>query len=85
MSMKTAKNICKLQGIKMKKTVKVLCPSCGKKTLILDITEDEAYCIRCNKYYKSVSEVERLEEEQWRYQHRKFENMMREKSSAQKG
>ncbi|MFW6047497.1 MAG: hypothetical protein ACOCP4_06920 [Candidatus Woesearchaeota archaeon] len=84
MTMKAARKICKLQGIKFKKEVKVICPSCGRKTLILNITDDEAYCIRCNKHYKSVSEVERIEEEKWHDKHKCYEYIIQERSSAQK-
>jgi len=84
MTMKAAEKICEYQGIKMKKEVKVYCPACGQKTLILNITDNEAYCIRCNKHYKSVEEVERLEEEKFHEEHEAFEYMMQERSSAQK-
>lgn len=62
MSLSIAKEICRLQGIKFKKEVKVICPRCNGKTLILNITDNIGNCIRCHKHYNSIEEVHKIEE-----------------------
>lgn len=84
MSMKIARDICKFQGIRFKKEVMVLCPACQRKTLKLNITDDEAECIRCEKEYKSIEEVQKIEEEKWLEDHKASKYMMQDRSSAQK-
>ena len=77
-----AKKICKYQGIKMHLEVMVLCPACGRRTLKLDLTENNAECIRCDKSYQTIEEVERLEEEKWLEDHEAYEYMMTERSGG---
>ena len=70
-NLRLAKTICDRQGIRMHVVVPVLCPSCNNKTLLLDLTDDKAYCYHCQKKYKSVEEIEILEDESWRRKHSK--------------
>lgn len=61
-SIRQAKEICKLQGIRFKLEVIVLCPGCNNKTLRLKLKDDKAKCSKCNKKYKSIEEVYKIEE-----------------------
>ena len=70
-NIRVAKTICNRQGIRMHVVVPVLCPICNNKTLLLDLTNDKAYCYHCKKGYKSVDEIEILEDERWRRKHMK--------------
>ena len=81
---KTARKICKYQGIKFKLESMVLCPACGRKTMKLNLTDNNAVCIRCGKKYKTIDELERIEEENWHDNHSEIESIMQEKGSAQK-
>ena len=62
-----------------------MCPACGNKTLILDITDDDAECERCKKQYKSVGEVLKIEEEKWLEDHEATQYMMTDRSGAREG
>ena len=77
MNVKIAKQIYKLQGIKYKKEVKVLCPRCERKTLILNLTDDKAFCIRCDKTYYSVEEVLEIVEADYIEKHRETDYEMK--------
>ena len=70
MNLKTAKTICNRQGIKMHVTVPVICPHCNRKSMILDVTKNNAICIYCKNEYKTIEELDRLEEERWRSKHK---------------
>lgn len=63
--LKTAKEICKLQGIALNIEVPVICPACNSKRLRLDVRGDRASCARCSKEYKSMEEVLTLAQEEY--------------------
>ena len=81
-NIRVAKTICDRQGIRMHVVAPVLCPVCNNKTLLLDLTDDKAYCYRCGKEYKSVNEIEILEGERWRRNHMKTIKEMEAKKSV---
>lgn len=76
MSLKKARQIAKLQGIKLHREAPVLCPSCKNKCFILDLDKEQGRCINCGKKM-STDELLRLEQEQERDQHKEFENYMK--------
>lgn len=69
MNLKIAKEICDRQGLIIHIMVPVICPHCDNKTLLLDVSNDNAYCYHCQKNYKSIGEVLILENERWRKKH----------------
>ena len=81
-NIRVAKTICDRQGIRIHVVVPVLCPVCNNKTLLLDLTDDKAYCYRCGKEYKSVDEIAILEDERWRRNHMKTIKEMEAKKSV---
>lgn len=75
--LKLAKKICDLQGIKMHIQVPVLCPSCNRRTLILDHVKQKGVCIRCKKEI-GIMELYKLEETDWVEKHKGTDIQMRE-------
>ena len=74
--LKLAKEICDLQGIKMHIQVPVLCPQCGRRTMILDNLTKKAKCIRCEKE-KHIGELFEEELANWLDKHKATDIEMR--------
>lgn len=83
MSMKVAKEICKAQGITVRREVKVYCPYCDsdKKTMILKVDHGDTYCLNCRKTTK-IYEVLRMVEEQFDEDHKEYSHLMTEKKGV---
>ena len=76
MSMNKAKTICKLQGIKLKIEVPVLCPFCSNKMMKLVIGTNQARCDYCNREV-TIDDVLEISESNWKEEHKKYDKLLK--------
>lgn len=68
--MNVGKRIAEIQGIKYKKYCLVYCPYCKTKQMMINITDNRAYCRHCRKGISTAEELLRVIEEDWLDDHR---------------
>ncbi|MCK8824716.1 hypothetical protein [Fuchsiella alkaliacetigena] len=53
MNLKEAKTLAKLQDTRLEIEARIYCPACDsdKKTLVLKLQHDRAYCFNCKKHW----------------------------------
>lgn len=73
--MKIIKQICRLQDIRMNVEIKIVCPFCGQRQMIIEVNRNRCWCIKCKKE-KHLDEIFRLVEREYNYKHQDTLNIM---------